>query len=258
MFYNAVRTKEVHVMSAQVQKNFKRYEKKFFLTPEQYKMFKERIASYITPDKYGRYTICNIYYDTDDYRLIRASVEKPLYKEKLRVRSYGVPEKDGRVFVEMKKKFDGVVYKRRITTAPSLVEPFLKGIRNVGENDQIVKEIEYFQRFYETKPKAFIAYDREAFQGVDDSQLRITFDTNIRFRLDKLNLLDGDYGEKLIDGDRILMELKLSGACPMWLTQILSELKITSTSFSKYGTCYRNHILKNNKNLFSKEMLLSA
>jgi len=258
VFYTAVRTKEVLEMSAQVQTNFKRYEKKFFLTDEQYRLFTEKVNSYVRPDKYSKYTVCNIYYDTDDYRLIRASIEKPVYKEKLRVRSYGVPDKGDRVFVELKKKFDGVVYKRRITTSSALVEPFLKGIRSVSENGQIVREIEYFQRFYNTKPKVFIAYDRQSFQGIENSDLRITFDTNMRFRLENLNLLDGDYGERITDSNDILMEIKVPGTCPLWLCQILSELKLTSTSFSKYGTCYREHILKNNKNLFNKEMLLSA
>lgn len=258
MFYDVARTKEVLIVSAQIQTNFKRYEKKFFLSSEQYKLFIKKIKPFVTDDEYGEYTICNIYYDTDDYRLIRASIEKPVYKEKLRIRSYGVPEKDGKIFVELKKKYDGVVYKRRVTTSPSLVEPLLRGIRKAGENEQIVKEISYFQRFYNAKPKVFIAYDRKAFKGIENEELRITFDTNMRFRLKDLDLTHGDSGEPILADNRILMEVKIPGTCPLWLTHILSELKINSTSFSKYGTCYREHILKNNKDLFTKEMLLSA
>ena len=104
---------------------FERYEKKYCLTLSQQRFLLERMTPYMKKDAYGEYTICNIYYDTDDYRLIRASLEKPVYKEKLRVRSYGVPQEDGKVFVELKKKFDGVVYKRRITTGIQNVEPFL-------------------------------------------------------------------------------------------------------------------------------------
>ncbi len=245
-------------MSAQVQTNFKRYEKKYFLTPEQYTLFIEKIKPFVTEDDYPQYTICNIYYDTDDYRLIRASIEKPVYKEKLRVRSYGVPSKDGRVFIELKKKYEGVVYKRRITTVPAKADAFLKGIRTVGENDQICKEINYFRSFYNIKPKVFIAYDRQAFKGKENGELRITFDKNMRYRLTDLDLQAGDRGEKILDTDNILMEMKIPGACPLWLTKILSELKLNSTSFSKYGTCYREHILKDNKDLFTKEMLLSA
>ena len=245
-------------MGMKVQNSFRRYEKKYFLTEEQYNTFIKAIEPFVKADEYGEYTICNIYYDTDDYSLIRQSIEKPIYKEKLRVRSYGVPEKDGRVFVEIKKKFDGVVYKRRITTTPALAKPILKGIRSVGENEQILKEIEYFQSFHKTSPKVFIAYDRQAFQGIENSELRITFDKNMRYRLDRLDLTEGDDGEPITDNGKLLMELKIPGACPLWLTKILSEMKLNSVSFSKYGACYLNHSLANNKNLFTKEMLLSA
>ncbi|MBQ6380407.1 MAG: polyphosphate polymerase domain-containing protein [Clostridia bacterium] len=244
-------------MSTQVQTNFKRYEKKFFLTPTQYKLFTIQMQPYVKADAHPQYTICNLYYDTDNYRLIRASIEKPVYKEKLRIRSYGVPTNDNKVFVELKKKYEGVVYKRRITTYPSLTEPLLRGMRTGTENEQICKELSYFQSFYQTKPKVFIAYDRQAFQGIENPDLRITFDTNLRYRLDHLDLREGDFGEAILNTDNLLMEIKIPGTCPLWLTHILSELKITSTSFSKYGTCYREHILKNNTTV-AKEMRFSA
>ena len=245
-------------MSTAIQTNFKRYEKKYLLTPEELEIFLNKIKPFIKPDEYPEYTICNIYYDTDNYSLIRTSLDKPEYKEKLRVRSYGVPENNGKVFVEIKKKFDSVVYKRRITTSASLAIPFLKGIAPADRVSQISKEISYFQSFYKTNPKVFIAYDRKAFQGIDNSELRITFDTNLRFRTDNLDLRKGDYGKPIIDTDKILMEVKIPGACPLWLSKALTELKLYPTSFSKYGTCYREHILKNNLNKFTKEALLSA
>lgn len=245
-------------MSNQIKQCFERYEKKYFLTDEQYRLFKEKLMEYVRPDNYPTYTLCNIYYDTDDYRLIRASLEKPIYKEKLRVRSYGIPKADTKVFIELKKKFDGVVYKRRITTNPYLVKPFLMGIKPAETDSQIAREIEYFQKLYKASPKAFIAYDREAYQGIEDSELRITFDTNMRYRLKDLSLQAGDYGEPITDTDEILMEIKIPRACPLWLSRLLNEFKIYSTSFSKYGTCYTEHILKNNKELFTKEALLSA
>ena len=250
--------KEASTMTSQIKTCFKRYEKKYFLTPEQYKMFKERISPYVKPDEYGRYTICNIYYDTDDYSLIRASIEKPEYKEKLRVRSYGVPDDDGKVFVELKKKYDGVVYKRRVTTSAGLYSSFLKGFAPAERKTQITKEIDYFQSFYRSTPKAFIAYDREAYAGAEDENLRITFDTNIRYRLDELDLRSGDHGEPILDDGKILMEIKIPDVCPLFLSKILTELKIYPTSFSKYGTCYRKYILKNNLEKFTKEARLSA
>ena len=241
-------------MSKAIQLSFARIEKKYFLTPEQYKRFQEKLSAFVKPDAYPTYTLCNLYYDTDDYRLIRASLEKPVYKEKLRVRSYGVPAQDAKVFVELKKKYDGIVYKRRITAAPFFADSLLKGFRTAEQKDQITREIEYFQRFYRTQPKVFIAYDREAYQGLDDPELRITFDTNMRYRLDNLTLQAGDFGEPILDTDEILMEIKMPDACPLWLSRLLDECQIYPTSFSKYGACYREHILKN----FAKEARLSA
>lgn len=247
-------------MSRQIQTCFRRYEKKYFLTKEQYKTFTEMIAPYIRPDDYGSYTLCNIYYDTDDYRLIRASLEKPVYKEKLRVRSYGVPGPEDKVFAELKKKYEGVVYKRRVTMTESSAKTFLSGIKDNSCSGQINREIEYFQNFYHTKPKVYIAYDREAFQGSENPELRITFDTNLRYRLDRLSLSEGDDGQPILDNNLILMEIKIPGACPLWLCEALSKLKINSVSFSKYGTCYKNHILnkKTNPAVIKKEMRLSA
>lgn len=245
-------------MKNKVQYSFKRYEKKYFLTPTQYRLFKEKLMNFVRADEYPTYTLCNIYYDTDDYKLIRSSLEKPMYKEKLRVRSYGVPGDSSDVFVELKKKFDGVVYKRRITATPFAAKSLLNGFKSAERDSQISNEIGYFQQFYHTKPKVFIAYDREAYRGKDNDELRITFDTNLRYRLDNLTLQAGDYGEPITDTDKILMEIKIPGVCPLWLSQLLSEYKIYPTSFSKYGECYKKHILTDNKTIFSKEARLSA
>ena len=238
--------------------SFERYEKKYFLTPEQYGLLKEKLKGYVRADDYPTYTLCNIYYDTNDYRLIRASLEKPTYKEKLRVRSYGVPDEGSNVFVEIKKKFDGVVYKRRISAAPKNARRLLSGSDGAERGDQITNEISYFQKFYHAEPKAFIAYDREAYSGIDNPDLRITFDRNMRYRLDNLDLQAGDYGKPIIKNGKILMEIKIPGVCPLWLSRLLSEYKIYPVSFSKYGECYKNHILKNNKNMFKREAILSA
>lgn len=229
-------------MAQNIKYSFERFEKKYFLTPEQMNSLVSGMAPFVRPDEYGQYTICNIYYDTDDFRLIRESIEKPAYKEKLRVRSYGVPESGGKVFIELKKKYDGVVYKRRITAAPEAVSPILDG--TVVASSQIGREIEWFQHYYKTSPKVFIAYDRTAFAGIDDSELRITFDTNMRWRDSDLDLRFGDAGLPIIGGDRVLMEVKLPGTCPLWLAHLLSSVRAAPASFSKYGTCYCEHIIK--------------
>lgn len=222
--------------------SFERTEKKYFLTDTQKKMLLCGIADHTVPDEYGEYTLCNIYYDTDDWRLIRTSVEKPAYKEKLRIRSYGVPAADSRVFVEIKKKLDGVVYKRRIKVALDDAELILRG--ESEDTTQIGREIAYFREFYTVRPRVFIAYDRIAFAGKDDKDLRITLDFNMRWRDEELDLRLGDEGMPIIGNGKTLMEIKLPGACPMWLTKLLSSIHAYPVSFSKYGTCYTEHILR--------------
>lgn len=236
-------------MANGTQYSFQRIEKKYFISPAQMEALLNVMRRHMTADRYGEYAIGNIYCDTDNFRLIRASLEKPAYKEKLRVRSYGVPTETDRVFVELKKKFDGVVYKRRITTEVPQVEPLLCG--STEAKCQIGREIQWFQRQNRTRPRVFIGYDRLAFAGQEDPQLRLTFDTNLRWRDTQLDLCMGDWGEPILQGDGILMELKLPEACPLWLTHALTEVGAFPTSFSKYGTCYKEHILK-------KEALFSA
>ncbi|MCR5610036.1 MAG: polyphosphate polymerase domain-containing protein [Lachnospiraceae bacterium] len=233
--------------------SFKRYEKKYFLTPDKANLLLNYMMPYMKQDEYGKYTICNIYYDTDSFGLIRNSIEKPVYKEKLRVRSYGTPANDSKVFIEIKKKYDGVVYKRRITTRADQVEAYLNGYVEDEKNAQIRKEILYFQNMYRSKPKVFIGYDRLAFAGIEDPELRITFDTNLRYRANYLDLRYGDKGLPIINDDRVLMEIKIPGTCPLWLSHLLDGLEIRPISFSKYGTCYKNYILPYTIGAYSKQ-----
>ena len=227
-------------MARAVQYCFQRYEKKYFLTPLQKEIFLQHITPHVQPDAYGNYTICNLYCDTPDWRIIRACVEKPIYKEKLRVRSYGVPPANGNVFVELKKKFDGIVYKRRIALPADAVCAFLDG--DIPPRTQIEKEIFRFQQFYHTAPRVFIAYDREAYAGEDS--VRVTFDTAIRCREEALTLTAGDSGTPLTESDKILTEIKIPAACPLWLSHALSEAGAMPVSFSKYGTFYRQKLQK--------------
>lgn len=216
---------------------FERYEKKYVLSNKQFEAFKNIIRGKVCRDKYGKYTIYNIYYDTENYDIIRRSTEKPLYKEKLRLRSYeSLIDKDI-AFLELKKKYNGIVYKRRTEVRISEVEEILRG--KPTEN-QILKEIMFYQKQHPVKEKVFISYDREAFAGIYDEDLRITFDSNIRFRQNNLSLTQGCQGTKI--SDNIVMEIKVSGAIPLWLCSILSQLDIVPASFSKYGECYTEFI----------------
>lgn len=227
---------------AKVQTIFKRYEKKYLLNEEQYSALTAVIDNYMKVDQYGRHTICNIYYDTPDFYLIRKSIDKPVYKEKLRLRSYGIPDKDSKVFVELKKKYNGVVYKRRITMSLKDAYRYLSlGITT--DTSQIKKEIDYFMSYYHPIPQMYIAYDRIAYFSESDPDFRITFDSDIRYRNDDLYLENGDYGEYLLEKGCHLMELKIAGAIPLWLTHALTELKIYPASFSKYGNIYKTQFV---------------
>lgn len=226
---------------------FKRVEKKYLLNEFQYRLFIARIKEHMELDEFGLHTICNIYYDTDTYDLIRVSLEKPKYKEKFRVRSYGVPKAEDKVFLEIKKKYDGIVYKRRISSKLEAAMEYLENGTPLKKQSQISKEIDYFFDFYDLSPKVYLAYDREAYFGKEDSEIRLTVDRNIRSRDYDLDLSLGDHGEKLLPEGSYLIEIKVAGAYPMWLTKILSDLKIYSTSFSKYGNVYKNMLLKSKK-----------
>lgn len=198
---------------------------------------------YMSLDAYGKYTICNIYYDTDTYEVIRSSIEKPTYKEKLRIRSYGVATSNSMVFIELKKKVGGIVYKRRIELPYPFVDAYLSGLYH-PKNSQIAKEIDWFLAWYQPTQKTFIAYERMAYFGKQEEQLRITFDFAIRWRKDHVCLADGDHGEKLLKKDEVLMEIKLPNAMPLWLSSCLNKLEIYPVSFSKYGTCYKEKLFE--------------
>ncbi len=223
---------------------FKRYEKKYLLTPEQYEQLRKCLQEFMQIDEYGLHTISNIYFDTDTYELIRTSIEKPVYKEKFRLRSYGIPGQNDTVFLELKKKYKGVVYKRRVPMSLQQAMGYLVDKKQTAEKTQILSEIDWFFKMHEPVPKVYIAYDRIAFFGKEDPNLRITFDTNIRWRDYDLDLSKGDYGEPVMEPDRFLMEIKIPGTMPLWLSHLLTKLGIYSNSFSKYGTCYQKNIFK--------------
>lgn len=202
------------------------------------------ILSYNTvPDKYGESDICNIYYDADDYRIIRKSIEKPVYKEKLRLRCYGVPEDNSKSFLEIKKKYKGVVYKRRIAASYEDGYAYLSDAYDSIPESQIKNEIAYFKQFYgNPSQKVNIFYKRLAFYDKDDQNIRITFDRDIKYRFYELDLKNGIYGKNILPEDKIIMEIKSLGAVPLWVSKMLDEIKAYPTPFSKYGTAYKQFI----------------
>lgn len=223
---------------------FKRYELKYLLTQEQKELLLTVMEPYMKLDRYGRTTIRNIYFDTDNYRLIRHSLEKPAYKEKLRIRSYSRAEEGAPVFVELKKKYQSVVYKRRIAMPEQQAMNWLCRNTDHPESSQIADEIDYFCQFYGAlHPTVFLTYEREAYYSLAGDPFRVTFDENILSREEDISLGAEVWGTPLLPEGTVLMELKTPGGIPLWMTRFLSQQRIFKTSFSKYGTAYRNKVL---------------
>ncbi len=222
---------------------FQRYELKYMLTKEQKECILQAMQPYMSLDQYGRTTIQNIYFDTEDYRLIRCSIEKPVYKEKLRMRSYGDKTSGAEVFVELKKKYQKVVYKRRLSMQEEKAMQWLKRECACEMDSQIAKEIDYFLEYYENlKPVLYLSYEREAYKCKDGGDFRVTFDENIICRQERMELQAEAGGVSVLEEEKVLMEMKCSGGIPMWMTAILSKEKVYKTSFSKYGTAYQKII----------------
>ena len=227
---------------------FERYELKYLITLEQKARILSAMEPYMALDQYGRTTIRNIYFDTDNYRLIRHSIEKPAYKEKLRIRSYKKAKPSSTVFVELKKKYDSVVYKRRMSLSEEEALNWVTGKMHCKEETQISDEIDYFLHYYETlHPVVFLSYEREAYFCKDGDDFRVTFDDNILCRQEDLSLESDVWGTPILEEGKVLMEIKCSGGIPLWMAHVLSQEHIYKTSFSKYGTAYQTMIFPNTK-----------
>jgi hypothetical protein len=236
---------------------FNRYENKYILDAETCVQIQDRLLPCMQPDSYNKqqetYSITNLYYDTIDSSLIRTSLSKPKYREKLRIRSYGVPRGDSKVFVEIKKKFNGLVNKRRCGLKLDEAYRFLES-GNIPApepymNVQVLREIACMLKRSILKPVLYISCDRRAWFGIGQPDLRVSFDTNIRTRRRDLRLESGIFGEQLAGGEPRaspvkadeslwLMDIKVERVIPLWLCRLLSEYRIYPVSFSKYGTEY--------------------
>ena len=250
---------------------FKRKEIKYLLSREKRNALLPILEACMEPDAFAHSSISNLYYDTPDFRMVRRSLEKPMYKEKLRLRSYGMPENTSTVFPEIKKKAMGIVYKRRISLPYQEAVSFLSGqqiastdtcdgttqqiastdtcngmTQQIASTDmcdgttrQILHELDWMLASYENlSPRVFLSYERDSYKGVSDPSLRLTLDQDILFRTDRLDLREGAFGEAILLPDQTLMEVKISNAAPLWLAQALSEIGIFPVSFSKYGRAY--------------------
>jgi len=222
---------------------FERVESKYVISAQQYEDLLERCGSRIKPDVYPHSDITSIYFDTSDFLLARNSIEKPAFKEKLRLRSYGTVSKDSSVFLELKKKYKGVIYKRRQDMTYQQARNYIL-FNKMPCSTQIMQEIDYIRSSrYSLEPACLINYQRDSFTGINDSDLRITFDYDIMFAIDGLCLTNRNL-KPLTDQHMIIMEIKTLAAMPLWLTAILNEMNIYPYNYSKYGMVYRNHIAK--------------
>lgn len=217
---------------------FKRGEKKFYLNQTQYNKLRDALIGKMEVDCYGKHTILNVYCDNDYSESVIKSISKPVYKEKLRLRSYGIPTDDSTAFLEIKKKFKGVVYKRRIAVKYKDAWDYLLLNSKLSNDSQQAREIDYLKTRMNLKPCVFVGYDRIAMYGIEDKELRITFDTNIRYRGEDIDLRLGDSGKLLVGRGNYVMEIKCAGSLPLWLTDILAKEKIYPTSFSKVGNAF--------------------
>lgn len=227
-----------------MQEIFQRVEKKYILTKDQKDEFIKLVQDHLVDDEYGPSTICNIYYDNENNDLIRNSLDKPVYKEKVRLRSYNVPNKETTTFLEIKKKYDGIVYKRRITESLGNIEDHIENGEDLKCNKQILNEIDYCFKYYKLNPALFLAYDRVAYYDNQDKNFRVTFDTNIVARDYDLELEKGVYGEKYFDDGTYIMEVKCGGGLPFWFVSALEKVNAYPASFSKYGKVYSSNYEK--------------
>ena len=222
---------------------FRRVEKKYIITKEQYTAIEEAIKGKMVEDEHGKSIIYNLYLDTGQFELIRHSITKPIYKDKVRLRSYSIPNNDTPIYLEIKRKYDGVVSKRRVETN---LNEFHEYLSNNEENkeEQVEKELHYYFKHYNLKPTMFVSYYRGAYYDREDSGFRLTFDSEVVARNYDLELEKGVYGTDILGKDKYIMEVKTLGAIPMWFVKILDELKIRPCGFSKYGEAYTQLILK--------------
>lgn len=239
---------------------FERVEEKYLLTEAQLQAVQKKLAPYFTRDQYGVHTILSAYYDSADFALVRASLAKPHYKEKLRLRSYGTPQGDTTVYLEIKKKYEGIVYKRRAGLSLNEARTFdAWGVLPAaqGTDAQIFAEIGWMRTRYALRPRAVLCCERTALFGSDDPELRITFDADMRWRAQALDLANGSDGTPLRPG-QYLMEVKVPGAYPLWLARILSEEGLRPVGFSKYGTAYEEFMAPQAAARYSAETALNA
>lgn len=242
-------------MMSKLKNIFQRKENKYSMNLNTYKQLREQLAEYLEEDEYGLHTILSVYYDTNSFEVIKRSIEKPNYREKFRLRSYGIPTEDSLVFLEMKKKVKVIVYKRRIQVPYSqALTYYYKNLElhlQSNHEKQIKKEMDWLVETKKLFPRVLVAYDRIALKSDIEGleEFRVTFDFNIRHRKEGLDLRVGEHGIRVAPEMDVLMEVKALGSYPVWFSQILSQLSIHKVSFSKYSQTYQRFLVTKEEEL---------
>ena len=219
---------------------FKRFEEKFLITNEQAARIEAVLSDRMTPGQFHNYWVQNLYFDTDNWDVIQTSMQKPYYKEKMRLRCYGALEASDSVFLELKKKCAGITYKRRaLLPMQALSQPLEEVLTE--ESSQIARELEFYLQSTAVTPKMFVAYRRRAYAGKEDAELRVTFDSGIRYRLDPLHFHQPEEGRLVLSEDYQLMEIKTLTSIPLWFARLCSENGVFAGSYSKYAACYTDY-----------------
>ena len=221
---------------------FKRHELKYILTPPQKAQIMAHITAQVPPDIHGEYLVQSLYFDTPDWAIIRHSIDSPVFKEKLRLRCYNVPGQDATMYLELKKKLKDTVYKRRISFLAQVLKDNTPRAIAAGDTSQIGRELDHYLHINPVAEKAHVSCHRQAFGH--DQDLRITLDTNIRFRTHQLDYQHPGEGLLVLPDDLCVMEVKTRGGMPLWLSHAFSQYKLFPRPFSKYGAGYKKYILK--------------
>lgn len=224
---------------------FTRREQKYLITKQQYQALIKKLNYRMRPDLNGidgRYTVTSLYFDNEDRDIYYETKNRLRFRQKLRLRVYDDTDINGTAFFEVKQKHNKVVNKRRMILP--LQEAYRYLSYSPGEsregyetsNTQVLREIDHFRWLYQLEPEMIVSYDRHALHEIDNPDLRITFDFNMRTRNDNFAVEDGPYGDNFVDTDLVILEVKVDDSVPLWLTRILQEVQCDQRGASKFCT----------------------
>jgi hypothetical protein len=227
---------------------FTRYELKYLITFDTYRTLADTLIPYMQydpfGDKQGRYSIFSLYFDSPDRKIYYETMNRAAFRQKLRLRIYNSASIDDSAYFEVKQKFKNVVNKRRTAIQLSDAYRFIEKRADVSDlenysasNKQVLKEIRSFRDVYRLAPAVIVGYDRQAFHGIDDTDLRITFDYHLTCRNDNYRLENGMHnGAYFVPPNLVVLEVKVKHSVPLWLTKLLSEFRCPLRSVSKFCT----------------------